>query len=86
VNVKRLSLLLLLFAACGLSSRAASAQNSAPVSSQASAPAQANLLRATLPNGMRVVIIRSTLAPVVTVEANFLVGGKSTWPFAAARA
>ncbi len=78
MNVKRLSLLLLLFAACGLSSRAASAQNSAPVSSQASAPAQANLLRATLPNGMRVVIIRSTLAPVVTVEANFLVGGNET--------
>ena len=34
--------------------------------------------RATLPNGMRVVIIRNTLAPVVTVEANFLVGGNET--------
>ena len=34
--------------------------------------------RATLPNGMRVVIIRNTLAPVVTVEANFLVGGDET--------
>jgi zinc protease len=90
VNVKRLSLLLLLFVAFGLSSRAASAQNPAPisaqnqapasaqVSSQAAAPDQANLLRATLPNGMRVVIIRSTLAPVVTVEANFLVGGNET--------
>ncbi len=34
--------------------------------------------RATLPNGMRVVIIRNPLAPVVTVEANFLVGGDET--------
>ena len=34
--------------------------------------------RATLPNGMRVVIIRNTLAPVVTVEANFMVGGNET--------
>jgi zinc protease len=34
--------------------------------------------RATLPNGMRVVIIQNSLAPVVTVEANFLVGGNET--------
>jgi zinc protease len=34
--------------------------------------------RATLPNGMRVVIVRNTLAPVVTVEANFIVGGDDT--------
>ena len=34
--------------------------------------------RATLPNGMRVVIIQNTLAPVVTVEANFMVGGDET--------
>jgi zinc protease len=34
--------------------------------------------RATLPNGMRVVIIRNTLAPVATVQANFLVGGDET--------
>jgi hypothetical protein len=93
VSVKRLSFLLLLFAAFGLFSRAAAAQNSAAVlrpglrlgilasektAAQVTAPDQANLLRATLPNGMRVVIIRSTLAPVVTVEANFLVGGNET--------
>ena len=34
--------------------------------------------RATLPNGMRVVIIRNTLAPVATVEANYMVGGDET--------
>ena len=37
-------------------------------------------VRATLPNGMRVVIIRNTLAPVVSVEANVLVGGNETPP------
>lgn len=34
--------------------------------------------RATLPNGMQVVIIRNTLAPVVTVMANFKAGGNET--------
>lgn len=37
-----------------------------------------DITRATLSNGMRVVIIRDALAPVVTVEANFLVGGDET--------
>ena len=36
--------------------------------------------RATLKNGMRVVIIPNKLAPVVTVEANFMVGGNETPP------
>ena len=36
--------------------------------------------RATLDNGMRVVIVRNSLAPVVTVEMNFLVGGNETPP------
>ncbi len=40
--------------------------------------ADAQPTRATLPNGMKVVIIRNTLAPVVTVEANFMVGGDET--------
>jgi zinc protease len=40
----------------------------------------ANVTRATLDNGLRVVIVRDALAPVVTVEENFLVGGDETPP------
>jgi len=41
-------------------------------------PAESPVTRVTLANGMHVVIIRNSLAPVVTVEANFLVGGDET--------
>lgn len=37
-----------------------------------------NVTRATLDNGLRVVIVRDPLAPVVTVEDNYLVGGQDT--------
>lgn len=47
-----------------------------PVTAQAQT--ESPVTRATLSNGMRVVIIRNALAPVVTVEANFLVGGDET--------
>jgi zinc protease len=46
----------------------------------ATASAAAERLEETLPNGMRVIILRNTLAPVVTVEMNFLVGGDETPP------
>src|SRR5579875_3302838 len=37
-----------------------------------------NVTRATLDNGLRVVIIRDPLAPVATIEDNYLVGGSET--------
>ncbi len=37
-----------------------------------------SVLRATLDNGLRVVIVRDPLAPVVTVEENYLAGGNDT--------
>lgn len=42
------------------------------------APENASMLRETLPNGLRIVVIRNSLAPVVTVEMNFQVGGDET--------
>src|SRR5260370_40809360 len=48
---------------------------------QGSPPSQSgDVTRATLDNGMRVVILRNPLAPVVTVEQNYLVGGDETPP------
>ena len=66
MSLKRFSLLLILFFGFALYVHAASALE------------QTSVVRATLPNGMRVVIIRDPLAPVVTVEINFLVGGDET--------
>jgi zinc protease len=39
-----------------------------------------NVTRATLANGLQVVIVRNALAPVVTLELNFKVGGDETPP------
>lgn len=40
--------------------------------------APAKVVRATLGNGLRVVIVRDPLAPVATVEQNYLTGGQDT--------
>ncbi len=39
-----------------------------------------NVLRATLKNGLRVIIVRNTLAPVVTTMVNYLVGANEVPP------
>jgi len=39
-----------------------------------------SVVRATLENGLRVVVVRDPLAPVVTVEENYIAGGNET-PF-----
>jgi zinc protease len=50
----------------------------APITFRAQTSTEPGVTRATLTNGMRVVLVRNRLAPVVTVEANFLVGGDET--------
>jgi zinc protease len=50
---------------------------SGPILAQ-NAGSQGAVTETKLGNGMRVVVIRNSLAPVVTVEANFLVGGDET--------
>jgi zinc protease len=48
----------------------------APGSAQA--PNSGNVTRSTLDNGLRVVIVRDPLAPVATIQENYLVGGDET--------
>jgi zinc protease len=44
------------------------------------AAGETNVTRATLKNGLRVIIVRNTLAPVVTIQENYLVGANETPP------
>ena len=54
-------------------SAASTAEAAAPPSAHAS-----NVVRATLANGLRVVIVRDTLAPVVSTQLTYLAGGYET--------
>src|ERR1039457_1514301 len=65
-----LSLLAALSEAAPITSPEALPSTSAP----AAAAAEPNVLRATLDNGLRVIIVRNTLAPVVATSINYLVG------------
>jgi len=55
-------------------------QSVANATDTATAPSSADIVRATLPNGLRVVIVRNTLAPVVSTSVNYLVGADETPP------
>src|SRR6266481_5141258 len=48
------------------------------ISAQQSGGIPSDVTRATLKNGLRVVILRNPLAPVVTVEENYLAGANET--------
>jgi len=52
----------------------ATSPSSANPTAAAATDADPNVLRATLPNGLRVIIVRNTLAPVVATSVNYLVG------------
>ena len=59
---------------------AAGLSAAAPVRAQSPADGAADVTRATLDNGLRVVVIRDPLAPVVSVYDNYLVGANETPP------
>jgi zinc protease len=54
--------------------------SAAPEAAAAVSPESGNIVRATLKNGLRVIIIRNTLAPVVSTSISYLVGADETPP------
>jgi zinc protease len=64
-------------ALCGLFVSAHAPKRHVPPAA-AALPSELDVLRATLPNGLRVIIVRNTLAPVVSTAVNYLVGGDET--------
>jgi zinc protease len=79
-SLARLSAGTALIAMLGAVPQAAISQPATPPPSDLSVPASTDgsVTRATLPNGLRVVIVRDPLAPVVTVYDNYLVGADDT--------
>lgn len=72
-----LAVTLALLGGTALSPTLAHAQDAAPGMPSALVPpslSSAQVVRATLPNGLKVVIVPNRLAPVVTTEINYLVG------------
>jgi zinc protease len=61
----------------GLATAGLPARADAPAASKAVAN-DSNVLRSTLDNGMRVVIVRETLSPMVTTQITYLAGGYQT--------
>jgi len=55
-------------------SAASATESAASASTSATTAPEQNVLRATLANGLRVIIVRNTLAPVVATSVNYLVG------------
>lgn len=51
-----------------------------PQATAAVSPRSDDVVRATLDNGLRVIIVRNTLAPVVSTSINYLVGADETPP------
>jgi zinc protease len=80
---KALSLLLLLsLAVLPLAAQTNDTQTSRQAAKSNTTPAteETSVTRATLPNGMRVIVIRNPLAPVVSVFENYRVGADETPP------